>query len=129
MKPGLAIALAALAWLAAAAAFVFSCFAAASDVQGAYVFFLLGPVTLLLFAVAHFTARLARTLRPVLSRAVSWASLGGLVFVVAFFVSAFVGPLSAFPEGVIDAVSAGYEAITGETPYAAAHRSEGAGKP
>lgn len=114
-----------IAWLAAVGAFVYGCFAAASDVDGAAAFFVVGPAVLLLLAMAFFIARLALVASPRLSGTLSWASLGGIVFVLVFFGSAFVGPLSAFPEGVIDGVAAGYRAITGETPYAAAHRKPG----
>jgi hypothetical protein len=122
MKTALSAAAALIAWLLAFGLFVFACFVAASDAQGALVFIFLGPVALLLFGIAWLIARLALRSHARLSRALSWSSIAGLAFVAAFFVSAFIPPLRAFPEGVIGGVAAGYKAVTGETPYAAAHK-------
>jgi hypothetical protein len=114
--------LSAVAWSVATALFVFSCYSAASDAQGAILFLFSGPVTLLLLAVAVVFGLLTRREGKATVGALIWLSGAELVFVILFFACAFIPPLRGFPEGVIDAVSRGYQAITGESPYATAHK-------
>ncbi|HEX4984564.1 MAG TPA: hypothetical protein VFV71_00700 [Burkholderiales bacterium] len=110
------------ALLAAAAVFLFCCFAAAADAQGATLFFLGAPVMLGLLVIALLLADSAKARGAAAGPALKWLSVAGLVFVAAFFVCAFVPQLKVFPGAVIGAVAKTYEAATGESPYAAAHR-------
>lgn len=122
MKATLSGVAAVAALLAAAGGFVFCCFAAASDAQGGLVFIFLGPFILLLLIIAYLIARLAMRASPALAAAVTWSAAAGLAFVVAFFMSALIPGLRAFPRAVVGAVASGYEMATGETPYVAVRK-------
>lgn len=117
----------AAALAAASGVFLFSCFAAASDAQGALIFILLGPVVLLLLAGALVLVSLPASAGSGAARTLRWLSAAGLGFVVAFFALAFIPPARPFPAAVIGAVAAAYEAVTGESPYAAARRGNDVG--
>lgn len=123
-NPLLTGAIAILALIASAVVFVYCCFAAASDAQGAVIFILGGPIVLGALLVALFSARRLRRDIPAVGATLKWISVAGLGFVVLFFVCAFARPLRAFPNAVIGAVAAAYASITGETPYMAAHRKQ-----
>lgn len=115
-----------LALIAAKVVFVYCCFAAASDAQGAVIFVLGGPVVLGTLLIALFTARRLQRGGPAVGAMLKWIAVAGLAFVVLFFVCAFARPLRPFPNAVIGGVAAAYEGITGETPYMAAHRKQDA---
>lgn len=123
-NPFLTGAIAILALIAAKVVFLYCCFAAASDAQGAVIFVLGGPIVLGVLFVALFCARRLQRDIPALGAILKWISAAGLAFVVLFFVCAFAGPLRAFPNAVIGTVAAAYTAMTGETPYAAAHAKQ-----
>jgi hypothetical protein len=123
-KPLMTGAIAILALIAAMVVFVYCCFAAASDAQGAVIFVLGGPIVLGTLLVALFSARRLQRGVPVIGAILKWISVAGLAFVVLFFVCAFARPLRPFPNAVIGGVAGVYESITGETPYMAAHRKQ-----
>ena len=110
-----------IATLLALMVFLFACFGAASDAQGAIMFLFFGPLVLMLLVIAWALARAQRRREPETGAVAAWAALGTLAFVVVFFVSLFVPFLNGFPNAVIGAVAAAYEAATGQTPYEATH--------
>ena len=105
----------------AIALFVFTCFTAASDAQGAILFLFTGPVVLGLSAGSVVFSLLAR--RAGQGRIILGMSGAAALFLVAFFLTAFLPSLRAFPEAVIGGVAAAYQAVTGESPYTSAHKS------
>ncbi|MEO8006171.1 MAG: hypothetical protein ABI771_14755 [Betaproteobacteria bacterium] len=117
-------AIAILALIAAKIVFVYCCFAAASDAQGAVLFVLGGPIVLGALLAALFAARRLQRDIPVMGAVLKWISAAGLAFVVLFFVCAFARPLRPFPNAIIGVVARAYQSITGETPYMAAHRKQ-----
>lgn len=119
-KPRLLAILSVVALLVATVVFVYSCYVAASDAQGAILFIFSGPVILVLLLGAVVTGLLAR--RAGAGSALAWLSGAGLAFSIAFFAAAFFAPLRAFPDGVIGAVAWGYQAFSGESPATAAHK-------
>lgn len=123
-RPFMTGALAIVALIAAKVVFVYCCFAAASDGQGAVLFILGGPIVFGALLVAMFSARRLQRDGSVFGAVVKWIAAIGLAFVVLFFVCAFVRPLRPFPNGVIGGVAAAYESMTGETPYMAVRRKQ-----
>ena len=116
MSDSLLLTLALAADAAAVALFLFCCFAAASDAQGAFVFLFLGPVIAGVLAVAFFV--LKRTALP--GRAAAWAfRLSGALafFFAAFFACSLIPPLRAFPGAAVGAVARAFEAVAGKSPY------------
>lgn len=109
--------LAVIMLLAAIAVFLFSCWATASDAQGAIVFLFLGPVILVLLGLALVLGLQVRNSSAAFGNGVCGFSIAGFAFFMAFVVSAFVPGLRAFPDGVAGGVAAAYEWITGESPY------------
>jgi hypothetical protein len=123
-NPVLTGVIAILALIAAKVVFVYCCFAAASDAQGAVIFILGGPIVFGALLVALFCSRRLQRGAPKIGAILKWISAAGLAFVVLFFICAFARPLRPFPNAVIGAVAAAYESMTGETPYMAAHRKQ-----
>ncbi|MFN0037936.1 MAG: hypothetical protein ACKVP2_00275 [Burkholderiales bacterium] len=107
--------------ISAAGLFVFTCFTAASDAQGAILFIFTGPVILALLAVSVVLGALARSTGG--GRILLWISGASALFVTSFFLASLHPALRAFPEAVIDGVASAYQAITGESPYTSAHKS------
>jgi len=108
--------------LTVAAAFVFSCFAAASDGQGAIVFLLSVPLSLLLLALGLFLA--IRKPVPGSVRILAAVLCAEGAFLLLFLVSAVTPPLGSFADGTMGVVSGGFEALTGLRPYAWVRRNQ-----
>lgn len=104
------------------AAFIFSCIAAASDAQGAVVFLLSVPFSLLLLTLGLFFA--VRKPVPRSGRVLA-AILGAEgAFLLLFLVSAVTPPLGSFAAAAMSVVSKGFTAVTGLSPYAWARRNQ-----
>jgi hypothetical protein len=119
MKLPVSLLLALVAFVLALGLFLFGCFAAASDAQGAILFIVVGPATLGLLAggvVLSIVGRKGHARMAATSGALSGIAL---LVVVAFFVGAFLPSLRWIPEGIMAGVASGYEAVTGQTPYEA----------
>jgi hypothetical protein len=119
MKLSVSLLLAFVAFVLAVGLFLFGCFTAASDAQGAILFIVVGPATLGLLAggiVLSIVGHKAHARMSAISGALSGIAL---LVVIAFFAGAFVPSLRWIPNGVMAGVASGYEALTGETPYEA----------
>lgn len=92
--------------------FLFGCFAAASDAQGAILFIFIIPVILGLLGYNIYWSR------KNFKRTINVISISGFVFTTLFVVFAFVPGLNLFPATVVGFVSKGFELVTGQTPYA-----------
>lgn len=102
---------------------IWGCWAAVSDAQGAIAFLVLGPLSIALAIGALLLAREGRRLggRGVAVGAGLFACLL-LAFQSVFFGCAFVPACRPVPQAIIAAVSSAYTLVSGETPYATAHR-------
>jgi hypothetical protein len=103
--------------------FLYGCWTAAADAQGAVGFIFLGPLSSALALGALLLAREAVRLG---AGAGAWAAGGVAGAVLAlqltFFGCAFTPACRSFPHAVVSAVSSAYTAITGVTPYEGAQR-------
>jgi hypothetical protein len=90
-----------------------ACYYAASDAQGAVVFFVFYPAILAVWLLVLRQERRRGKASPL--------TLGALAFLVLFLVTAFT-PGPSLPGLCIRVVAEGFEALTGETPYARTRR-------
>lgn len=90
--------------------FLFSCFATATDGQGAIIFLFTLPVMLVLLFGARRLMKDTETPRRLAS--------ASLFFLAAFFLSAPLPGLQLFPAAIVGGVAKTFEAFSGKTPYA-----------
>ncbi len=113
---------AAVTLFAAIGLFLFSCFSAASDAQGAILFLFTTPLMSVLLVVGALCAWRAEKQRAPSGRQLRWGAITALTFLWLFIGAAAIPRLRPFPEWVIGVVARGYEWMSGESPYAATHR-------
>jgi hypothetical protein len=98
-----------LAIVICAAAFIAAVLIAASDAQGAFIYFLALPVCALLLVIGCLLSE-----RKSVYRRIIWVE--GL-FLFVFVLSSFIPPLRFLPNSVSYGVVKGFEQITGISPY------------
>ncbi len=106
-----------LAWFAvlgAIALFLFSCFVAAADGQGAFLFIFTFPALFLLLVLAIALTRGGGGWK----KGANWVSRVTLFVTLAFLIFAFIPGLNLFSKVVMDGVSFTFQSVTGKTPYA-----------
>lgn len=110
-----------LAWLATLGAiviFLFSCFVAAADGQGAMLFIVTFPVLFFLLYLAIINTRKDQgAVQSIWKTGAFWFSRATLVVSAAFLVFAFVPGLNLFTTALIGGVSFAFEGVTGKSPY------------
>lgn len=111
-----------LAWLSllgANALFLFSCFVAAADGQGAILFIFTFPALFSLLVLAIFLTRRGQTGdEGAWKKGAQWLSRATLVVTLAFLIFSFIPGLNLFSKAVMDGVSFVFQSATGKTPYA-----------
>ena len=122
MRQGSWLAASSVALAAGIVLFLLSCFSAASDAQGAILFLFTTPIITVSLVVGAAFAWRAEKLGAPAGRTLRWGGIAAFLFLVVFIAAALVPALRRFPESVIGAVAWGYERLSGESPYAAAHR-------
>jgi cytochrome c oxidase subunit IV len=96
--------------------FIFSCYVAASDAQGAILFLFTLPIMFLMSGLGFMWMREKKL------KLVQNIFLGYIIYLSLFVLTAFLpGPFS-LPSHSIRAVSKTFEFFTGETPYARERR-------
>lgn len=96
----------------AVCAFVYACFVAASDAQGAVGLIFLLPIVIILFLISAMIAQKKKF------KSARIASIAGVVFTGLFLIFSFIPGLSTLPVSIISGVSTGFEMVTGKSPYA-----------
>jgi hypothetical protein len=92
--------------------FILGLFVASTDAQGSFVFILFVPLMLLFSFIALLRAKNRG------HKLLIQMSLGSFFIVIGFVFTSAVPFLNFIPKAMVSGVSAGFESLTGETPYA-----------
>lgn len=110
-----------LAWIAilgAIALFLFSCFVASVDGQGAILFIFTFPALFLLLLLAITLTKQGQEGSEVIwKKNARWVAKGTLAFTLAFLICAFIPGLKLFTHAVMKGFSIAFESVTGKSPY------------
>lgn len=116
IKKNLLAAVTIILFAAAFIVFIGSCWLAASDAQGAFVFILSLPLTLILLITNLFLTKqplASEGLRITLCR-LTWVSL---IYILLFISGVVFSPLKVIPQKTIEITAKTFELVTGLSPY------------